>query len=100
MLPELAPDDRTWAQETEEEFERSYLDQLEEIGAEAILEHLERLGGGRPVILPLLGGTRTKSSVTAGCWDAFLYERIGQAVPELEPGMLPQREKTPEPRLF
>jgi hypothetical protein len=51
VLSELAPNDRTWAQETAEGFERSYLDQLEELGAEWVLERLVGIGDGAAVCL-------------------------------------------------
>lgn len=97
-LPELTPSDATWVQEDEGRFEESYLAQLEQLGAAAILGRLEKIGGGRPVV--------------ALCWEApgewchrrmlagFLERETGQHVPELQHGDLPQRQEAPEMRLF
>ena len=83
-MRELAPNDRTWATKDEQEYEASYAQQLEEIGAEAILERLEMVAGGLPAVLL--------------CWEKpgewchrrmladFLRERAGLVVPELRPG--------------
>ena len=98
-LPELAPGDRTWAMEDEQEFAASYLDQLEEIGAEAILERLEGIGAGRPVVM-LCWERPHEEFCHRWILGGFLEERTGQAVPELRPGDLPKRENTLEQRLF
>ncbi len=98
VLSELAPSDATWAAEDEEGFERSYLDQLETLGSEAILDRLAAIGDGRPVVCL--------------CWEKpgewchrrqladFIERETAISVPELETGMLPDRAGTPEPRLF
>jgi hypothetical protein len=96
---ELAPSDATWALEDLGEFERSYLRQLEELGAGAILERLEWIGGGKPCICL--------------CWERpheefchrwvlarYIEQETGIVVPELEPSDLPQREGAAEMRLF
>jgi uncharacterized protein (DUF488 family) len=97
-LRELAPGDEAWRQKGRESFEETYRAQLEEIGAAAILERLERIGGARPVVML--------------CWEKpgefchrrvladFLRARAGVELPELAPGDLPQRQDAAEPRLF
>ena len=100
-LPELAPDDRAWAEETEEGFGASYARQLEELGAPAILERLERIAGGKTLVLL--------------CWEwladpnewchrrmlaAWIEQRTGLMVPELRAGMLGKRSDAPQPALF
>ena len=100
-LPELAPDDRTWAEETEEGFGASYARQLEELGAPAILERLERIAGGKTLVLL--------------CWErladpdewchrrllaAYIGRETGLVVPELASGALPLRSDNPQPSLF
>jgi hypothetical protein len=96
---ELAPDDRTWRQNGEEEFTAAYLDQLNRIGADTILERLEKeVDGGRPCVLL--------------CWEKphepfchrwllarYIEREPGIVVPELQPGMLSRRATT-QPPLF
>ena len=97
----LAPGDAAWNAPDRRSFEKSYRTQLEELGAERILDDLERVSGGRPVV--------------AVCWERldesgawchrtmlarYLEEQVNIEVRELAPGMLPPRPDTPEPRLF
>lgn len=96
-LSALAPDARTWAQEDQEQFEASYTQQLEALGAEAILTDLERVAGGKPAILV--------------CWEQpgewchrrqlanYLRSQTGIVIPELKHGMLEKRS-TAQPTLF
>ncbi len=101
LLKSLAPDDRAWSMKGRAAFERAYLYQLEELGAERILTDLKAIAGDRPAILL--------------CWERltgpdewchrtllarFLEEKAGFQVPELELGMIPPRPDTPEPNLF
>lgn len=98
-MRELAPDDRTWRLEDLEAFERSYVRQLDELGAKAILERLEGIGGGTPIALL--------------CWERpheefchrwtlarYLREEAGIEVRELEAGMLRKRPDAAELQLF
>jgi hypothetical protein len=98
-LPELAPNDATWALEDEREFAESYVRQLERLAADAILERLEGIGGGRPVVC-LCWEKPHEEFCHRWLLSRHLEERTGLAVPELESGMLPEREDTPEQRLF
>lgn len=99
VLSELAPDDATWTEETEEGFERSYLDQLQALGSEAILARLAGIGDGRPICLLCWEKPHEKYCHRWTLAD-FLQSEAGITVPELEPGMLPDRPGVPEPRLF
>lgn len=101
VLRSLAPNDRVWSMDDRETFERTYLGQLEELGAARILADLEGIAEDRPAVLL--------------CWEKladpdewchrtvlarFLEEQVRIEVPELEPGMIPPRPDTPEPKLF
>ena len=98
-LRSLAPCDEAWQEESTERFEAAYTRQLEELGAQRILDDLGRIGGGRPVV--------------ALCWERphepfchrwvlsrWLHEQTGIEVPELRAGDLPQSQDAPEMRLF
>lgn len=98
-LPTLAPGDEAWNADDVEAFERAYLDQLDALGTERVLDDLERIGGGSPVVML--------------CWEKphepfchrwlladWLHAKTGLGVPELEHGMLPQCEGAAEPSLF
>ncbi len=98
-LRELAPTDEVWREQNTARFEAAYVAQLEALGAQRIVEALERVGGGRPVVCV--------------CWERpheefchrwvlsrWLHERTGLEIGELMPGDLPQREDAPEMRLF
>ncbi len=89
------------ASDRSESFEKAYRWQLEELGAWTILADLKHLSGGRPLVVL--------------CWERlddpgdwchrtmlahFLEEHASIEVSELEPGMIPPRPYTPEPRLF
>lgn len=50
-LRSLAPNDEAWAQEDRRSFEQAYLDQLDALGAEKILEEIRRIAGGRAALL-------------------------------------------------
>lgn len=101
VLRSLAPGDRAWRQEGQEEFERAYLDQLEALGVERILGDLKRVGTGRPCICL--------------CWERladpdeychrltlsrFLEREADIRVLELQPSDLPRRPDAPQPSLF
>lgn len=101
VLRSLAPNDRAWNTNHQEEFEQAYLDQLEELGAERILADLGRIGAGKPVVCL--------------CWERladpgewchrrmladWLHEQTGLVVPELAPGMLRKRPDAPQQALF
>jgi len=100
VLRSLAPDDRTWAHEDLREFERSYVRQLEELGAERILADLRRVGAGRPVIMlcweRLADPDEYCHRLTLSRW---LRERAGVEARELRPGD-PQREDVAQRSLF
>ncbi len=100
VLRELAPDDRTWAEEDWSRFGDEYRRQLEELGVEAIVSRLETIGreaGGLPVTL--LCFEEAQSDCHRGLLASWLRER-GVEVRELQPGDLPEREGALEPRLF
>ncbi len=101
VLRSLAPSDETWAREDRSEFEASYVGQLKRLGAERIIEDLARIAGDRAAVML--------------CWErladpnewchrralaSWLQGQVGVVIPELEPGMLPQREDVAERRLF
>ena len=99
-LRELAPDNETWKHQDRESFERSYIAQLEEVGATAILERLERISGARrPVVM--LCWERPGDEVCHR-WQlaAWLREQTGIIVPELKAGMLPRKPYSPQRGLF
>ena len=101
-LSALAPGDEAWREQSMGRFEAAYTRQLEELGAETILEDLLRISeehGGKPLCLL--------------CWERphepfchrwtlarWLGEQTGMEVPELEAGMLAQRPDTPQQALF
>jgi hypothetical protein len=95
----LAPSDHVWAREDQESFEAAYLDQLASLGADRVLSDLARIAGDHAAIL--LCWERPDEPFchrwALSCW---LHARAGIEVPELEPGMLPQRPDVPAPRLF
>ncbi|MDP9476313.1 MAG: DUF488 domain-containing protein [Actinomycetota bacterium] len=97
-MRELAPNDRAWAQKDPEAFEEAYTLQLEELGARAILERLEALSDGRPTVL--LCWKRPGEFCHRRTLAESLRAKLGIEVPELRPGMLPERADTPQPRLF
>jgi hypothetical protein len=100
VLRELAPNDRTWAQEDEEAFEASYVRQLEELGAEAILERLAGIGDGSPVVLLCWEKPHEEEYCHRWTLAGFLEREAGVRVPELQPGDVPLREDPAEPTLF
>ncbi|MDP9438669.1 MAG: DUF488 domain-containing protein [Actinomycetota bacterium] len=97
----LAPGNEAWAQKDPEAFERAYLDQLDDLGAEHILAELERIANGKPCLLVCWEKLADPNEF---CHRRVLAERLramtGIEVPELRPGDLPQRQDTLEPRLF
>ena len=78
--------------ETEEEFERSYLDQLEALGAEAILECLQRIGAGRPCAL--LCWERDPTDPETPCHRRYLAEFLHR---EAGPGRARAPARRPAP---
>ncbi len=97
---ELAPDDHTWAQEDRESFERSYLAQVEELGAERILADLRRISeehGGKA--LCLLCWERPGQWCHRRVLACYIERETVIVVPELAPGMLGTKPEA-EPRLF
>ncbi|CAA9430873.1 hypothetical protein AVDCRST_MAG82-2099 [uncultured Rubrobacteraceae bacterium] len=101
VLSELAPSNEAWAMKDRESFEAAYGRQLEELGAEWILERLAAIGDGRPCVLL--------------CWERladpgewchrrlladWLHTQTEIVVPELEPGMIRKRPDAPQPALF
>ena len=78
---------------------RSPTTRSREIGAKRIVQRLEEIGGGRPVVCL--------------CWErpgdewchrwqlaAFIERETGIEVPELQAGMLAKRPDHPQPSLF
>jgi Protein of unknown function, DUF488 len=51
VLGLLAPSCEAFALKDPEEFERAYMAGLEEVGAERIVQELQRIGNGKPAIL-------------------------------------------------
>jgi hypothetical protein len=97
----LAPDDETWMLRGDQEgFKRSYLRQLEEIGAEEIIAHLAEIGNGLPVVMLCWEDVHAGQVCHRRYVAEFIEDRTGIVVPELEPGMIPERPDSPEPRLF
>jgi hypothetical protein len=97
----LAPDNETWALRGDQEgFKRSYLRQLEEIGAEEIVSRLAAIGGGLPVVMLCFENVNAGEVCHRRYLADFIEERTGIVVPELAPGMIPERSDSPEPRLF
>ena len=94
----LAPDNQTWAMQNPEAFRLSYLRQLEDIGASAILDRLADLGDGLPSIL--LCWERLGEVCHRRYLADYLRDRLGVEVPELQPGDLPRRPDAQEPTLF
>jgi len=97
----LAPNGQTWALRGDVEgFRESYLRQLEALGAEEIVSRLAEIGNGLPVVMlcfeNVLEGERCHRRYVA----EFIELNTGIVVPELEPGMIPDRSDSPEPRLF
>lgn len=98
---ELAPDDRTWAHEDLNEFERSYISQLEALGADTIMAGLRRISeqhGGKA--LCLLCWEKPGEFCHRRVLAAFIARETGIMVPELEPGDVPQRLDALQPSLF
>ncbi len=98
-VSELAPDDQAWAEQDPEAFRLSYLRQLGEIGADAILGRLERVSGGLPVVCLCYEDVHAGESCHRRYLADFLRARAGLVVPELE-GHLPRRPDAPQQSLF
>jgi hypothetical protein len=97
-LRQLAPGTEAWSHKADREaFENAYQRQLQEIGAEPILERLEEIGAGKPAIL--LCWERLDKP---GEWchrqllSRFLLDEAGIVLPELGTGMLAKRPDTPD----
>ena len=99
---ELAPSDRTWAQQDQWAFRASYEQQLREIGARTILQRLAEIGAGRSCVL--LCWERDPTDHETPCHRRYLAEflerQAGIAVPELKADNLPQREDVAQRSLF
>lgn len=100
QVRELAPDDLAWAERDVEAFRLSYLRQLREIGAGAILERLERVSGGLPVVCLCFEDVHAGQECHRRVLADHIHQETGTTIPELKAGDLPQREDAPEPRLF
>jgi hypothetical protein len=97
----LAPDDETWMLRGEQEgFKPSYLCQLEEIGAEEIVARLAEISNGLPVVMLCWEDVHAGQVCHRRYVAEFIEDETGIVVPELEPGMIPERPDRPEPRLF
>jgi Protein of unknown function, DUF488 len=96
---ELAPDNETWTHLNRESFERSYIAQLEEVGAAAILERLERINGTRRPVVMLCWERPDAEYCHRWTLSRFIERDAGIVVPELQPRMLPRRA-TAQPPLF
>ncbi len=99
LLRELAPSREAFALEDPDAFTASYLRHLEEIGAQAILDRLERLSGGRPVVA-LCFEKPHETFCHRWVLARWIEEQTGTDVPELRAGDLPHREDAAEIRLF
>lgn len=97
----LCPSKATFALPEAADFERAYIAVLERIGVERIgglLRGLSEEAGGLPLVLlchEVLPG-RCHRAMFARWWEA----QTGQVVPELGPGMLPERSDVAQQRLF
>lgn len=99
-LRELAPDNETWKHQDRESFERSYIAQLEEVGATAILERLERTRGARRPVVMLCWERPDVEYCHRWTLSRFIERDAGITVPELKAGDLPKCEDVSEMRLF
>lgn len=97
LVRELAPGDAAWNAPDWESFQAAYVRQLEELGTEAILDRLERIGDGLPVVM--LCYEQDPCDCHRNTLSSWLRER-GVEIEELAPGMLPERDGVPQPRLF
>ena len=101
IMRELAPSKATFALEDQEAFTVSYLRQLEDIGAPAILDRLEGISGGRDVVLLCW-----ERLVDPGEWchrrmlADYIEREAGTKVSELASGDLPRRPDTSQQSLF
>ena len=100
LARELAPGDRAWAEQDVGRFRAAYLHQIRDIGAAAILDRLERLSGGLPVVLLCYEDVRAGEGCHRRYLADFLLSEAGVEVPELGPGMLARRPDAPQPALF
>lgn len=97
----LCPSRETFQTENAENFEESYLNDLEASSLERIMDDLERIStkhGGRPLIL--LCHEKNPAECHRSRLAAWLEEQAGLEVPELKHGMLPEREDATTPKLF
>lgn len=100
LVRELAPDDRTWAEEDWSRFGDEYRRQLEELGLEAIVGKLEKISkeaGGLPVVLTCF--EKDPADCHRGLLASWLREN-GVEIQELAPGDLPTRSDAPQRSLF
>ena len=96
QLRMLAPSREALAISDREAFEEAYVAGLEEIGVEAILVALERIGaehGGKPLVLLCFEPIGVPCHRLA--FGEWWKEKTGQQAPELLPGMVPLREDMP-----
>lgn len=105
LLRLLAPSRETFGMDSDEDFRRSYREGLQEIGVERIASEFRRLsaqGGGRPLVLlcfEVVSGPHAEHCHRRD-FAQFWYEQTGQAVPELEPGMLDEIGEPDQRSLF
>jgi hypothetical protein len=95
----LAPDDRTWAEQDPAAFRASYERQLWDLGAGRIVEDLERVSDGCPVVC-LCWERPTDDYCHRWTLAAFVEREAGIVVPELTVGDLPRRPDSPQVSLF
>ena len=100
LLRDLAPDDATWRRLNDPNaFRDSYIRQLEQMGADAILARLEEVSEGLPVVT-LCYERVPEQACHRRFLAGWLEETTGVTVPELVPGMIPRRPDAPEQTLF
>ena len=99
-IRELAPDNETWKHQDRDSFERSYITQLEKVGATAILERLERISGTRRPVVMLCWERPDAEYCHRWTLSRFIERDAGITVPELRAEMLANRPNSPQLTLF
>lgn len=97
----LCPGKATFSLADAADFERAYLAGLEEAGVARIgglLRGISEDAGGKPLVL--LCHERDHEQCHRAMFARWWFENTGQAVPELGPGMLPERADVVQPRLL
>lgn len=97
----LAPSRETFALQSDEAFEREYLRELDEAGAEkiaAMLARISREEGGGPLVL--LCWERPGEVCHRRTFAQWFEARSGQEVPELQFSLCPHKRQAAQPSLL